>query len=148
MLAQLAPLYYRADFGAAQAEALFAAFVDDLSEFEVPDIEDAVRAYRRDAKNKYFPSPAALRAICTAAVKDRQERERIASTYSKLSANHVLRRPGFWWLLPWWNEAWKAEEIPVEFYFSYLRHRDREGEPKRYRPEPYDPRPHPQKDAA
>jgi hypothetical protein len=133
MLAQLAPHYYRADFGPAQAEALFEAFCDDLSEFEIADIRGAVTAYRRDPKNRFFPSTAQLRALAASEAKDRMERARFENIRLNRDRNSVLRRPQFWWLLPHWNAEWSYDEIPYEYRAAFDRHMKCEGKPKTYR---------------
>jgi hypothetical protein len=134
LIAQTAPQYYRADFGAAQAALLLDAFVDDLVEFTTADIENAFRAYRRDTKNKFFPTSGQIRALASGIVRDRAERDRHARS-PRLDPNHVLRRPQFWWLLPYWNADWGAHEIPYEFRAAFDRHLKRNGSPKVYRRE-------------
>jgi hypothetical protein len=38
-------------------------FLEDLAPFTIAEIEVAIRNYRRDPKNKFFPTPAQLLAI-------------------------------------------------------------------------------------
>lgn len=116
MLANLAPIYYRADFGEAQAKALFAAFVEDLSEFALQDLENAFREYRRDPANKFFPTPGNIRALTEAAMKER-----------RLADEHRARplpsesRPIMWWMMPRqvWKPHWRESDIPQDARAAY-----------------------------
>lgn len=62
-LNELALLYWRPDFTPAQAKIVQAQYLDDLRDFAVKDIDHAIKTYRRDPANKFFPHPGALRGI-------------------------------------------------------------------------------------
>lgn len=123
LLAQLAPQYYRPDFGPAQAQALFAAFVEDLEVFDILDIEQAIRAYRQDPKNKFFPTSGQIRALANAAAIERAKAERHRPVPTDT-------RPIYWWLLPVWKAHWRESEIPIAHVRAFEDGRHRRPEPK------------------
>lgn len=123
-LAKLAPHYFRPDFGQPQAEALFEAFVEDLSDFATCEVELAIREYRRNPANKFFPTTGQIRALAVMAAKERAE---IARPRRALPDDP---RPGFWWRLPFWKPHWKDGEVPDEWYDAYAHHRRIKGPPR------------------
>lgn len=62
-LSELALIYWRPDYGPAEAKAVLRQYLDDLREFAMKDILHAVQTYRRDPENKFFPHPGALRGL-------------------------------------------------------------------------------------
>lgn len=63
MLMQLSSHYYRPDFSPAQAKSLIGDMVEDLAEYTIQDVEQAIRAYRQDASKGYYPRAAHLRDL-------------------------------------------------------------------------------------
>lgn len=125
-LAALAPVYYRPDFGEAQAKALFSAFVEDLCDFAVCDLEEAIRGYRRDARNKFFPTPAQIRTLAQAAYKDRLDADEYRSRPAPKES-----RPQMWWLLSRWKPDWHESDIPAEHVEAYRARRARQEQRQR-----------------
>lgn len=63
LLAKLAVHYYRPDFTEAAAQSLIGDMVEDLHKFPIVDTEQAIKQYRRDPKNRFFPNSGQLIAI-------------------------------------------------------------------------------------
>lgn len=66
LLARLALVYWRPDFAPGQAKQLYLQYVEDLREFAIADIVEAVGKYRRNGENKFFPTPGQIRGIIEA----------------------------------------------------------------------------------
>jgi len=117
LLTQLASHYYRPDFTPAQAQALLTDLADDLAEFTIFDVENAIRDYRRDPAERFFPTSGKLRALAA-----QSRRERINSTSKPLPVSRDLR-PLMWWLQPkrFWKSHWSADDIPPNERAGYDR---------------------------
>ena len=63
LLAKLAVHYYRPDFTPAAAQSLIADMVDDLASFGISDVERAIKEYRTNPENRFFPNSGQLIAI-------------------------------------------------------------------------------------
>jgi hypothetical protein len=63
---------YHREMDPLQAKAVFAAFVEDLGHLAMIDIEEAIRVYRRNAKNRFTPTSGQLRELAEEAKKDRE----------------------------------------------------------------------------
>jgi hypothetical protein len=63
LLGKLAVHYWRPDFTPGQARQLYADYVDDLREYALSDINDAMVKYRRNAESKFFPTSGQLVGI-------------------------------------------------------------------------------------
>lgn len=90
--------------------------VEDLAEFPVCEVEAAIKAYRRDVANKFFPTSGALRGIIQEARKDRDHAAKVSSKPLPTDS-----RPHFWWAMPeqLWKPHWREEDIPLEWVRSY-----------------------------
>ena len=108
LLSKLAIHYYRPDFTEGQARQLIADLTDDLEEFPVSEVETAIRLYRQDAKNKYFPTSGALRGIILAARRERADMD------SRPKRVVPLCRPSRWhdWPKSRWDASWLETEVP------------------------------------
>ena len=108
LLSKLAIHYYRPDFSEGQARQLISDMVQDLIEFPVPEIDMAITLYRRDPANKYFPTPAALRAIVLLGRKERAALDRMGQKVTPVN------RPLMWWHRPKsrWNVGWLEADVP------------------------------------
>lgn len=124
-LAKLAPQYYRPDFGPPQAQALFAAFIEDLEDFAVRDVEEAMREFRRDGRNKFFPTSGQIRDLAKNIATERAKLSRPQRSIPKDP------RPSFWWCLSIWKPHWRETEIPIENIRNYEIRKQKHGEPKR-----------------
>lgn len=126
LLLRLSVHYYRADFGEAQAKSIIRDLVSDLVEFAVIDVEDAIRAYRRDAKSRFFPTSGQLRELAALARKDRAA----ATQRSALTPEFGEGRPIMWWLQPrrLWGRQWRENEIPAEHRAAFDKAKARHGE--------------------
>jgi hypothetical protein len=63
LLGKLAVHYWRPDFTPGQARQLYADYVEDLREYSLRDINNAILKYRRDAESKFFPTCGQLVGI-------------------------------------------------------------------------------------
>lgn len=108
-LTALASHYYRPDFSPAQAQQLIADMVEDLEEFTIAEIEVAVRNYRRNPENRFFPRAADLRGLVLG---DRKER-RISASKPGIVPEFGDHRPLAWETLPrrYWQPHWKADDL-------------------------------------
>ena len=120
LLARLALVYWRPDFTAEQAKLMYSDYADDLAEFSFEAIEYAVRMYRRDGANKFFPTPGQLCEIANA-FRTEQARARpytdpLADTdpAERARALRCRSRPILWWYQrrELWNADWHERDIP------------------------------------
>lgn len=65
LLAQLAVVYWRPDFGPGQSRQFYAQYLEDLRPYALADIADAIRKYRQSAE-KFYPLSGQLRALIEA----------------------------------------------------------------------------------
>jgi hypothetical protein len=63
LLSRLALQYWRPDHTPPHVKLLMEDMIEDLREYPMEAIADAVRTYRRRAENRFFPTSGALRAI-------------------------------------------------------------------------------------
>lgn len=114
MLARLAAHYYRPDFTEGQARSLIGDYCHDLQEFEVADVLEAVRLYRRDPASKFFPPVGTLRKLAVLSAKDRRERFE-AEQRGPLKPECGDSRPNMWWCQrrALWKPHWRESEIPT-----------------------------------
>lgn len=94
-------------------------FVADLEEFPVAEIEVALQIYRRDSKNKFFPTPGAVREII---LTGRRERAALAKS-SDRKKPMVESRPILWWTQPpyLWQPTWREADIPEADQLGFRR---------------------------
>jgi len=109
MLIRLSAHYYRPDFTEAQAKALIRDMVEDLEEFTIFDVEVAIRTYRRDPANRFFPRAADLRGLIEA---DRKER-RITGGKVRGEPEFPDSRPAMWEYTRkrFWQRHWSADDL-------------------------------------
>lgn len=72
LLGKLALHYWRPNFTDLQAKQLYMDYIGDLKTYPLDAIEQAIGAYRRNEKEKWFPKSGQLIALCEAAVKARR----------------------------------------------------------------------------
>lgn len=72
VLMRLQAHYWRPDFSPAQAKALYADFFEDLAHLPPDILEDAIRIYRRDPDEAYFPHPGALLGRAAPLIEERR----------------------------------------------------------------------------
>lgn len=91
-------------------------FVSDICEFPVPEIECALQEYRRNGKNKFYPTPGAIREIILEGRKERAAMDKIGDPVRNFDS-----RPFLWWLLPrpLWRPQWREDDIPGEHRAAY-----------------------------
>lgn len=95
--------------------------LEDLAEFRFAQVEAAIKAYRRDAKNRFFPTSGQLRDL--AAIARREEHETAAAN---ARGPMVLdSRPYYWWDMPkkHWKAHWREGDIPEPSLSLWLRKR-------------------------
>ncbi len=63
LLGRLALVYWRPDFTPSQAKQLYQQYLEDLREFPMAEIAQAIQKYRRDGANTFFPAPGQLREL-------------------------------------------------------------------------------------
>lgn len=110
MIVKLASHYHRPDFGPEQAKHMALDFIEDLSDYTIGEIDNSIKAYRRDAKSKFFPTPGHLIAIIVAARKERADMDKIST---KPLPNDP--RPHLWWMQSrtLWKPHWLECEVPA-----------------------------------
>lgn len=90
--------------------------VEDLSSFQLGEIDASIKAYRRNGENRFFPTSGQLMAPIQAA---RKERARDA----KLSNREIPKdlRPSMWWTqMPYlWKSGWRVEDIPKDHQAAF-----------------------------
>ena len=121
MLAKLASHYWRPDFSPAQSAALIADYADDLGDCRLTEIELAIRTWRMDAKNQFFPKSAQLRALVLDYREHRAELDKMPPTSGKWEFGDS--RPYYWWQRQrrFWKPHWREEEIPEAHRANYAR---------------------------
>lgn len=122
-MSRLAINYYRPDFQESQAKLIIRGYIEDLMEFEVSDVEEAIREYRRGKDAKFWPAVGELIALAKV-----ERRERLARAAAKRRPIPSKYRPILWWGLPksLWQPHWRETEVPMG-----EKIRDRTGEPMR-----------------
>lgn len=126
---------------------LFNDFVQDLEEFDEPEIEMACKLCRQNAKNKFFPKPGDLREIILAGRRERASIERIGvgnldERFYKANGYYPPARPIRWWQRPreLWGQGWHDSEIPAHEIIGFhdweraRQRRTRQNEPPPYVP--------------
>lgn len=71
-LLRLQAHYWRPDFTQAQAKALYADFMDDLSHLPADILDQAIATYRRDPEARFFPRPGQLLAVAEPILAERR----------------------------------------------------------------------------
>lgn len=112
LLGRLAVHYYRPDFTPAAAKSMVEDMADDLGEFTLAEIEVAIRAYRLDASERFFPRSANLRELVLAERSARRE----SATGAECKIQFGESRPLMWWTKPktLWARHWREGEIPAD----------------------------------
>lgn len=112
LLRRLAVAFYSPDFTQEQASVVIADYILDLGGFAIVDVEDAIRAYRRDPKAQFFPKPGILYSLAAAAQKERRESERHRAAKSPQFGEG---RPIMWWTQPrkFWKPHWRESDVPA-----------------------------------
>lgn len=100
-----------------QAKVFITDYILDLAEFAVTDVEEAIRAYRRDEKQFTFPKPGLLYKLASLARRDRTQR----ATAKPIKPQFGDQRPIMWWTqsLWLWKPHWRETEIPNEHFAAY-----------------------------
>lgn len=108
ILTALSSHYWRPDFSPTQVGYLIADYCQDLAICRLDEIEIAIREYRLNPKEKFYPKSSQLREIVFANRKHRKELERLGPKVT------VLPRPIRWWDKPrsLWGAEWREEDIP------------------------------------
>jgi hypothetical protein len=116
LLTKLAVHYYRPDFTEGQAKSLIRDMVEDLSAFALGEIDASIKAYRRGAENRFFPTSGQLRAPILEA-----RREQALS--SKIICQEIPtdRRPCMWWTQApiLWRPHWQTSDIPEDHRVAF-----------------------------
>lgn len=97
-------------------------FVSDLMEFPLPEIDMALQEYRRNGKNKYFPTPGSIREIILHGRAERAAIEKIGPAIKNYDS-----RPIMWWMQPkeMWRDHWLESDIPEDTRAGYFVRKDR-----------------------
>ena len=111
LLSRLAIHYYRPDFTESQARLLILDLVNDLDEFALAEVETAVKAYRFDVEQRFFPRSAELRELI---FKERRHRREMSR--KKIVPEFGESRSMQWWLKPkkLWARHWRADDLGQE----------------------------------
>jgi hypothetical protein len=94
MLAKLALQYWRPDFSPEQAKHLYSDYLDDLRGFSIKALADAIKKYRTDGANKFFPTSGQIIEKMLSprdpSVPDRENTRRNELAYEKSSGAREL----------------------------------------------------------
>lgn len=122
LLIKLAGHYHRPDMSEGQLKGVVRDMVEDLAEFAIHDVEQAIRSYRCNSKNRFFPNSGQLRDL---AAESRTERHQTATARSTAAfmGQQVKSRPMLWWLKPrkLWEPEWRVSEISDNERMGYDR---------------------------
>lgn len=116
LLAGLTGHFYRPDMAQGLARQVLLDFVQDLREFDLSDIEAAVKAYRQDPTSKKFPTPGQLRELAQEAQSDRRARANATTSSHGGTARPAQGdRPNLWWMQPreHWPIFWSERDVPM-----------------------------------
>lgn len=115
MLMALSSHFWRPDFSPSQVQSLLADYCQDLGDCRLDEIEIAMREYRLNAANKFFPKSSQLREIVFANRKHREDLARIGEPVRGSA------RPVLWWTqAPYlWRSDWHKSEIPEDCRASF-----------------------------
>lgn len=110
-LVRLASHYHRPDFGPEQAKYMALDFIQDLQPFTMAEIENGIRDYRREAKNKFFPTPGQLLQVMAANRKHVVQLD----AYRPLKPEFGTPRPICWWMQAkqLWKPEWSETQVPA-----------------------------------
>ena|GEM_PF-3768061 len=113
LLAGLTGHFYRPEMAQGLAKQVLLDFIEDLADFDISDIEAAVKTYRQNPVNKKFPSPGQLRELAIVAQRERRAR---AEHQSSTPRSVQFERPNLWWMIPreHWSRFgnWMESEVP------------------------------------
>ena len=70
-LAKLSLHYWRPNFTPDQAKHVFGDFAADMAEVTAVELREACNRWRRDAANRFFPTPGQLLAMVSESLRDR-----------------------------------------------------------------------------
>ena len=70
-LAKLSLHYWRPQFTPDQAKHVFGDFAADMAEVTAAELREACDRWRRDAANRFFPTPGQLMALVSDSLRDR-----------------------------------------------------------------------------
>jgi len=108
LLSRLAVHYYRPDFTQSQSHLLIEDMLEDLQAYPVAEVEVAIRTYRLDASQKFFPRAASLIAII-----DAERRHRAQVNKPRAQAEFGDSRPCDWEYTrkQFWEPHWHADDL-------------------------------------
>lgn len=126
LLSRLAIHYYRPDFAEGQVKLLIQDYLQDLRSYAPPQIEEAIREYRQNAENRFFPTTGQLLGILKGIFA--QPASRSAMTGRPLPKS----MPNLWWFKPreQWHlfGNWKESNVPMG---EKIKHNGKWREPER-----------------
>lgn len=106
ILGKLAVHYYRPDFNQAAAQSMISDMVEDLGDYPLYEIETAIKRYRQNGENRFFPTPGQLISLLKPpkpepkcrleTFRDYQDAPgpRATKTAAQVLAEHGLKMPG------------------------------------------------------
>lgn len=91
--------------------------VEDLASYGVSEVDTAIKAYRRDGNNRFFPTSGQIIAILDEWRKEARQTSRISDKTLAES------RPLMWWMLPrkLWKPNWREADAPDDAWVYDLR---------------------------
>lgn len=87
-------------------------FLEDLKEYTVAEIDNAIRDYRTNPESEYFPTPGKLLKILAA---NKVHRAQVLAIGKPAAFEFGEGRPLKWWYRPKssWNDTWREHEVPA-----------------------------------
>lgn len=104
----LAVHFYRPDFTEGQARVLIRDMLEDLGEFTTPQVEAAIKQYRRDPSSRFFPTSGQLRKLASQARSEEREAAR-----HRINLEFGDNRPLDWEYhrTRFWEKHWSAADL-------------------------------------
>jgi hypothetical protein len=81
LLGRLALVYWRPDFAPSQAKQLYLQYLEDLREFPIAAVSEAIQNFRRNGENRFFPTCGQLRDLIVKPYSWESKRDRMKGLY-------------------------------------------------------------------
>lgn len=113
MLYRLIPHFPRIDLTQEQITSKFRDMTEDLAPYTLPEIDVAIRQFRTDPKNKFYPGSGALIDLILRERRDRRDMARAPGTPGRTPFEFGDSRPSAWEYQRkrFWASHWSADDL-------------------------------------
>jgi hypothetical protein len=113
MLFRLIPHFPRTDLTQEQIASRFRDMTEDLAMYSLPEIDAAMRVFRTDPKNKYYPGSGALIGLMDAARRDKREMAKLKGEPGRTPFEFGDSRPHSWEYQRkrFWAKHWSVDDL-------------------------------------